>query len=375
MIANKRNIAETFLDLDEVLLAEKTDSLCMRRIASWDTPTVEYAYQNTENNSTLAFFFVGKDADGDNNLKNCLDILSSYDVCIMCFDSTDLSGANNFCNELTETNLDTLAVGVLAYDKNGKIIVLKMYSHSDTSKKKRTAKENKSYWCWWRDASRYEIADLLILSEKYDSEEGDVYTTKVYPEFYERMINQQTKQWDGTPRKKNYSAASYKAEKQNYKIPMCQLGLWDVSTGHITPKGRLLLEVVNEYGSESKQYLNYLSKLILLDGKHLDLIKDISDFQRDCAELIPESSSDFFVMFDEYMDTKGSLGTRKPSAVTTGAKKAYVRDEPKLWNKLGFVILYSKGRYYWPFKGIKFDWDYINNILVSDIQDKSQGEI
>lgn len=76
------------------------------------------------------------------------------------------------------------------------------------------------------------------------------------------------------------------------------------------------------------------------------------------------------------METKNSIGTRKPTAVKTGAKKAYVRDEPKLWNKLGIIIPSGKNRYYWPFKGIKFNWQKINEILMStgSQEDKDNNE-
>ena len=56
--------------------------------------------------------------------------------------------------------------------------------------KKRTAKKlivptakTDTFWCWWRDASNYEVYDLLSLSFKYADKPGDIYTTYIYPEF------------------------------------------------------------------------------------------------------------------------------------------------------------------------------------------------
>lgn len=362
---DRKVIVEEILRSSALAQAEETQELRVRRIATWDTPKIEYAYQNLENLNTIAFLFPNMLEREDAWIRDALDALSFYDSCIMCFPSDALLDANSYCDCLVEKGLEALQIGTVAYDMAGHVIVIKMYIQSDTSTKKRSQGEQKSYWCWWRDTSHYEVVTLLELSEKYDSIEDDIYTQKVYPEFYEMMINQQTKQWDGTPRKKNYSVASFKSEKQNYKIPMCQLGLWDVPTGHITDKGRLVLEVARRNGDASAIYLSYLSKIILLDGKHLDLIKDLDDFQKKCPEIIPESSADFFVLFDNYMENKNSIGTRKPTAVKTGAKKAYVRDEPKLWNKLGIIIPSGKGRYYWPFKGLKFNWPRINEILMS----------
>lgn len=362
---DKKEIVEIILKSEELAKAEETKELHARRIATWDTPKIEYAYQNTDSLDTIAFLFPNMEATEELWIRDALETLNSFDSCIMCFAATALSTANYYCDCLVEKRLETLQIGTIAYDSLGHIIVIKMYIRSDTSTKKRTSREQKSYWCWWRDASQYEVATLLELSEKYDGLEEDIYTQKVYPEFYDMMINRQTKQWDGTPRNKNYSKASFKAEKQNYKIPMCQLGFWDVPTGHITDKGKLLLEVARRNGDGSNIYFSYFAKFILIDGKHLDLIKDLDDFQRQCPEIIPETSSEFFILFDNYMETKNSIGTRKPSAIKTGAKKAYVRDEPKLWNKLGIIVPSGKGRYYWPFKGLEFNWTKINEILMS----------
>lgn len=373
MSFDQKTIIENILKTEELARAEKTDELHIRRIATWDTPTIEYAYQNMESMNTIAFIFPDIAEDVNEWVKWGLDMLSHYDSCIACFHSAFLSEANLYCDCLVEKGLESLQIGVVVYDKKDNIMVVRMYILSDTSSKKRSKGEKKSYWCWWRDASQYEVVTLLELSEKYDNVDEDIYTKKVYPEFYDMMINQQTKQWDGTPRKKNYSIASFKAEKQNYKIPMCQLGLWETSTGHITSKGRALLEVARKNGDDSNRYLSYLSKLLLLDGKHLDLIKDLDDFQKSCSEIIPESSVEYFILFDNYMETKGSIGTRKPTAVKTGAKKAYVRDEPKLWNKLGLIVSSGKGRYYWPFVGIKFNWSKINEVLIST--ENSQEDI
>ncbi len=364
MVIDQKVIVDSILKSEELSKAEKTKELYLRRIATWDTPMVEYAYQNTENMNTIAFIFPDLARNVSEWVKDGLDALSHYDSCIACFSAEALSDANLFCDYLADKGLNSLQIGVVVYDTKGNVFVVSMYALSDTSSKKRSQTEKKSYWCWWRDASQYEVAVLLELSEKYDDLNEDIYTKKVYPEFYDMMINQQTRQWDGTPRKKNYSVASYKSEKQNYKIPMFQLGLWDALTGHITPKGRALLKIVRKYGAGSSRYMLSLSKLILLEGKHLDLIKDLDDFQKSCPEVIPESSAEYFILFDNYMETKGSIGTRKPTAVKTGAKRAYVRDEPKLWNKLGFVIPSGIGRYYWPFIGLKFDWKRINEVLI-----------
>ena len=288
---DKKELVEKILQSPELAKAEKTENLHVRRIATWDTPKIEYAYQNIDSLDTLAFLFPSMQDGEEVWIRDAIETLNKFDSCITCFPSNALADANYYCDCLVDRGLEMLQIGAIAYDESGHMLVIKMYVQSDTSTKKRSSGEEKSYWCWWRDASQYEVATLLELSEKYDDINDDIYTQKVYPEFYDMMINRKTKQWDGSPRNKNYSKASFKAEKQNYKIPMCQLGFWDVPTGHITDKGKVLLEVARRNGDGSNIYFSYFAKLILLDGKHLDLIKDLDDFQRKCPEIIPESSA------------------------------------------------------------------------------------
>lgn len=338
----------------------------LRRIASWDTPYVNYAYQDIAIEKTLAVIFCNENNEIDTVKSNTIKALNHFDSVLVCFSSLQLNLSNLFVLSLEDDGLSSLPIGVMAYDNNGVTVILRRITVSQTTAKKRTQKEQKSYWCWWRDSSQYEIALLLRLSKLYDAEdETDIYTKKVYPDFFDMMISGKTKKWDGTPREKSYSPAIYKAEKQNYKIPMCQLGLWYVDSGRITQKGLFLLNVADTYGDDSEEYFNALAKIILVDGKHLELVKDLDEFQKKNPEILPETSSEFFVLFDEYMMHKNSIGTRKPSAVTTGAKKAYVRDEPKLWNKLGIIKMQNSSRYFKPFHGIEFNWDRINEIILS----------
>ena len=357
------NIIASFLANQEQYTGTELSTL--RRIASWTVPSVDYAYQDTESNKTIALLF-HKDYDELGDAKsNAIKALNVFDSVVVCFMSKHMHLSNMLSISLKDGGLDSLPIGVMLYDNNGATVMLRNFNFSNTVAKNRTMKEQKSYWCWWRDGSHYEVATLLRLSQKYAEDDGDIYTKKVYPEFFDLLISGGTKKWDGSPRKKDFSESSFKAEKQNYKIPMCQLGLWDVETGHITKKGIALLEIADFYGDDSVEYFNALAKLILVDGRHLDLIKDLDEFQKKHPELIPEKSADFFALFDDYMMQKNSIGTRKPSAVKTGAKKAYVRDEPKLWNKLGIIKMLSTLRYFRPFYGIDFDWDKINEIILS----------
>ncbi len=366
MTGDERKIVDYILENGMLVQIETTGaySSFLKRIATWQNAWIKYAYQDNDTQKTLAILFA---EDYENStLDYSLRAVQNYSGCLVCFDLNGLGEASDLVVELKNKNLDALPISVAVYDSECNISVLRKMQLPNNVGEARSSSEQKSYWCWWRDGSHFEVASLLKLSSSFDAEDGDIYTKYVYPHFFEMMINGETRKWDGKPRVKKYSQSSFKAEKQNYKIPMCQLGFWDADTGHLTSKGRKLLKLIEHYGVDSKEYFDALAKMILVDGKHLDLIKDLDEFQKGCPELIPETSAEFFILFDEYMMSKNSMGTRKPTAVTTGAKKAYIRDEPKLWNKLGIVIPYGAARYFQPFKGIDFNWKRINEILLSD---------
>lgn len=333
-----------------------------------------YTVYNTVYNSTLSFVF-GDDFINDIEiLKNAVKCINTNLACIVCFHFSELGKTDDFFELIEKRHLSRLPIALVVYDNDANINIQKQFVMPGNIAKRRTEHEFKSYWCWWRDISQYEIVLLLKLSQKYDNYSGDIYGDKVYPEFFEMMINKETKQWNGKCRNKKYSEASYKSEKQNYKIPLCQLGLLTRDIGRITDKGKYFINIAEQYGDNSVTFLNLLSKTILLDGEHLNLIKDLDEFQTSYPELIPATSSEFFVLFDKFLIDKNSVGTRKPTAIKTGAKKSYVRDEPKLWNKLGLVLSSGKLRYYKPFKGVVINWQKINEILLSIVDGGESDE-
>lgn len=348
----------------------------MRRIGDWGNPTPDYVYEDITTERSMALFFSepGHKLNEYYQLSDAaVKILSRHDYCTIIVPRTADNSfvATNIEAKLYNDGLGSLPIAIVEYtpdllasDINTAINTARSISLSQKVSIPKSKTERKSYWCWWRDASCSEVFQLLQLSDNYSDEDGDIYTDYIYPHFYEMMINGETKQWNGKPRNKKYSQASFKSEKQNYKIPLVQLGLWNAENCQLTNKGKRLLSFGIINGSESDAFLMALSKIILVDGKHLDLIKDVVDFQTHNKDIIPETSEEFFALLDMYLTDHNSIGTRKPTAVKSGAKKAYVRDEPKLWNKLGVVYTQSGGRYYKPFIGIEFNWDRINEILL-----------
>lgn len=225
--------------------------------------------------------------------------------------------------------------------------------------------KTETFWCWWRDCSQYELYDLLELAFIYNEQDGDIYTEKIYPEFYERMVTGKTNGWDGAARNKKKSKSSYTAEKQNYKIPLTQLELWN--EGHLTNLGFKMLEIGKKYGPNSEAFMNALGYLVLVNGKHLELIKAFERFQKQ-EKNIPDNSKEFLLCVEDFLTAQGKIGRRKPTAITTDAKATYIRDEPKIWNKLGIMEMATKRNYFFQNEGYRFNWHKISDLLISGSQ-------
>lgn len=224
---------------------------------------------------------------------------------------------------------------------------------------------SQTYWCWWRDISHYEVFQLLNILDKYSSETGDIYTNYAWPEFWSLMVNRQTKNWEGTPREKTDNDTNRRSEKQNYKIPLFQLGLIEQSEGRLTVEGYKLISIGKIFGLNSSIYIDYLTKLVLIEGKHLILIQDLENFKNQASASSLANQEQFRIDFELFLENNNSIGTRKPGRTTTGNKVSYIRDEFKLWNKLGLIK--STGmRYYVPGRGVEFNWSRITDILTKD---------
>jgi len=224
---------------------------------------------------------------------------------------------------------------------------------------------SQTYWCWWRDISHNEVFQLLNILDKYSYETGDIYSNYAWPDFWNLMVNGQTKNWEGAPREKTDNDTNRKSEKQNYKIPLFQLGLIEQSEGRLTVEGYKLISIGKIFGLNSSMYIDYLTKLVLIEGKHLILIQDLENFKNQAPSSSLDNQEQFRIDFELYLESNNSIGTRKPGRTTTGNKVSYIRDEFKLWNKLGLIK--STGmRYFVPGRGVEFNWSRITDMLTKD---------
>ena len=176
-----------------------------------------------------------------------------------------------------------------------------------------TGEINQTYWCWWRDISHYEVFTLLDLLDKHSHQTGDIYTTYAWPEFWRLMVAGNTRTWEGIGRVKTDNETNYRSEKQNYKIPLFQLGLIEPSEGRLTAEGYKLISLAKIYGLDSSLYIDYLTKLVLIEGKHLILIQDLEDYKTRASAASLANSTQFRKDFETYLDENNRYLSKDPS--------------------------------------------------------------
>ncbi|WP_312702450.1 hypothetical protein [Sedimentibacter sp.] len=349
----------------------------IHRVGSWDWPRPDIIFEDIGLDITYANEFKPPFQNKREYLTGLGQALSylqnfNYAGLIVPKYSDDNFKIGSFINDtLSSEDFKNLPISLVEYDFNtlneGFEKSVKILKPIDSARStapliKRTIP--KTFWAFWRDASPFEIFDLLNLSDHYSKHTGDIYSDYVFPAFYEDMITGKTKQWNGTPRKKTASEESRKAEKQNYKIPLFQLGLIDQSEGRLTKLGYQLLFIGKLYGCESSEFYDYLTYILLTEGKHLELINEVYRFQ--LAYKVAPNSDVFLNQLEGFLSDNGHIGPRKPTARTTSAKPSYIRDEPKLWNALNLLIRKNHSQYFFSSEGYKFNWSNISRILLKN---------
>ncbi len=117
--------------------------------------------------------------------------------------------------------------------------------------------------------------------------------------------------------------------------------------------------VTKAYGPDSAAFLDLLAQQVLTGGRHLDLILWVQDQQHFISQGKKRNADIFYQALDHRLAREGIIA---PPA-KTAAKLHFLRDEPKLWNKLGLLVRSGKERYFHERHGLIFDWRRIISIL------------
>ena len=346
-------------------------STSVSRVSDWTWPRPDYVCHDAVHNCTYAIEFKPTNQTKREYLCGLGQALAylqkhMYSGLIVPTVADDGFPISDFINKTLQAP-EFADVGISLYEYDPKTLNVKILRDI---KKTRTAKgltvkaaKTKTFWCWWRDMSQYELLSLLSFSFQHNEKSGDIYSKYVFPDFWNELLAGRALTWEGVNRNVP-SVSSQKSFKQNYKIPLNQLDLWNASTGKLTETGMKMLRIGKMYGADSRDFINALTYLILVEGRHLDLIKRIELYQN--ANVIPGTNNSFLVGLENYLQLSGCIGPRKPTARkgTATAKPSYIRDEPKLWNKLGLLEMKGKTQYFFPNEGYHFNWHVITEALI-----------
>lgn len=148
----------------------------------------------------------------------------------------------------------------------------------------------------------------------------------------------------------------FNSYRKNYFPFLDHLGLWD-EQANLTEIGYELHKIGKLHGPTSKNFKDHLAKLILVEGKHLDLILDIEKYTRNKNF---ESSEEARIAAYDKLEEKG-LVKKNPNRSPSESKK-YFSNEMQLWTHLG--ILDKEGRtQFVSNKGFLFNWEEITRII------------
>lgn len=139
---------------------------------------------------------------------------------------------------------------------------------------------------------------------------------------------------------------------------MRHAGILD-STAKPTAAGYEVMRVGRVYGPNSIAFLELLAHQVLIEGQHLELIFWFERMQRSVSSADKRDASAFYKALDAALVRDGII----PPRPSVSAKPSFLRDEPKLWNKLGLLVHNQGTRYFHPDHGLVFDWRKIISVM------------
>lgn len=150
----------------------------------------------------------------------------------------------------------------------------------------------------------------------------------------------------------------YNSYKKNFFPCIKHLQLWD-DAGHLTEDGLFLHRIGKIHGATGQTFRTYFAKILLFNGKHLELILDVEEITRN--KNFPTVEKAITKIREIYLEQ----GLFKPNRgrVTSGAHETFLKYEKIIWGHLG-LLRKEKGRQFVPNRGFLFDWDAITKLCA-----------
>lgn len=326
-----------------------------------DWPRPDNAFQDSATGASLAIEFKppghGK-SEYVRGLGQSLTYLRTFEFAVLVMPRLAIDGfqiADYIANVLRDSAASQLPLGVLSFDENPADLQTLIAARPRVESPPPIPKGSRPvFWAYWRDLSPH---DLFVLMKLLDMREAAF--DEVYPLFWSRFRQKgRAKTWEGEARKRPGPEKPFASELANDQLSFRHLGLID-SRKRLTEAGHELLRHGKVYGPDSQSFRAALGRHVLIDGRHLELIFWVDETQR----VMPAEEKADHETFRRHLDAALEQAGVISKAPLGGVKLSFVRDEPKLWNKLGLLARRSASRYFFEGEGYRFDWRRIISMV------------
>jgi hypothetical protein len=145
---------------------------------------------------------------------------------------------------------------------------------------------------------------------------------------------------------------------------LIQMNLWDDHC-NLTEDGYELHKYGKIHGPNSETFKSFFAKLLLVNGKHLELINEVEKLTRNChftntSEAI-SSVRRMLIESGQFRDNPNRSAAEDAANYST----EFFKYERIIWSWLGFLPQGRVDDQYVPDKGFKFNWEHITDILLN----------
>lgn len=331
-------------------------------IADWPRPDI--AFEDLTSGATLALEFKPPNQpkrEYITGVGQMLTYLREFEFAglVLPKKSSDGFAISTYVKSMIEDDIPNLPLALFSYDKSASVLTVErdLQDRIGSAPKRPARRGRGTFWAYWRDLSNYDVFSLL---QKIDSQSVPSFSSAFGSYWKSDVVGKKARTWEGILRKKK-AKAKVTPEERNAFYALRHSGLVDPQ-GQITMPGLELLHVGKVYGPDSIAFLTMLARQILVDGQHLELILWVEKESSELAVTDKGNSADYLTALDDRLVAEGVI----PPRSKTASKAHFIRDEPKLWNKLGLLHKRSTSDYFHPGLGYRFDWRKIISIIESD---------
>lgn len=340
-----------------------TKSTLWQGFADWPRPDI--AFEDSTSNSSFAIEFKPPNQpkrEYVTGLGQAITYLSDFEFAGLVVPKRTADGfeISRYLYDILDRELAELSLALFEYDRDvSDLNVLRSLTpRTPPLAKIPNGIGRKVFWGYWRDLSNYDLFTLIRLSDEMDGQDF----SKIFQNFWTKFAAKgKALTWEGKARKaKKPNSKSLGPERLNAKLAMHHSGLLSAD-GRLTASGHELLRVGKIYAPDSSAFMELLAYRILMDSRHLNLIFWVEEQNRSIEVSNKNKSNQYFSALDKTLVESGVIAPRKHHA----AKMHFIRDEPKLWNKLGLLVRDGSRKYFHKGHGLLFDWRKIVSVTSS----------